>query len=67
MFLVHTENELQRLFSRIDSDHQGRISKESLTTAFRSARMEVSPDQINRFFTDMDRNRNGVITFDEWR
>ncbi|ODH21120.1 hypothetical protein ACO22_05715 [Paracoccidioides brasiliensis] len=66
-FVERAEKELWRLFESIDHDHNGHLDKEELRTAFAKAGLTVPKKKLDEFFTDVDSNKDGVITFDEWR
>ncbi|EQL36136.1 calcium dependent mitochondrial carrier protein, variant [Blastomyces dermatitidis ER-3] len=67
VFVERAENELWRLFKSIDHDQNGHLDKEELRTAFANAGLTIPKKKLDEFFTDVDTNRDGVITFDEWR
>jgi solute carrier family 25 phosphate transporter 23/24/25/41 len=62
-----TEKELWHLFKSIDHNGDGKLSKEELKTAFSHAGMAVPNSKLDAFFDEVDKNRDGCITFDEWR
>lgn len=66
-FIRHTEKQLRKLFKSIDMDHNDKVSKEELSNAFRNAGIPVSSSKLDQFFSQVDSNKDGVITFDEWR
>ncbi|OAX79154.1 hypothetical protein ACJ72_06527 [Emergomyces africanus] len=66
-FVERAEKELWRLFESIDHDRNGHLDKEELRTAFANAGLTVPKKKLDEFFTDVDSNKDGVITFDEWR
>jgi solute carrier family 25 (mitochondrial phosphate transporter), member 23/24/25/41 len=63
----HADKELWRLFESIDRDHNGEIDKGELRIAFAKAGVIISAAKLDEFFTDVDKNRDGVISYDEWR
>jgi len=66
-FIRHTEKQLRKLFRSIDMDHNDKVSKEELDNAFRNAGIPVPSSKLDQFFSQVDSNKDGVITFDEWR
>ncbi|KAK2742904.1 hypothetical protein FQN57_005034 [Myotisia sp. PD_48] len=67
VFLEQTEKELWQLFETIDHDQNGHVDKQEMKDAFARAGLTVSKSKLDRFFNDMDTNKDGLITFDEWR
>lgn len=65
--MEQTEKELLDLFNSIDRDHNGKLDKTELRTAFRSAGLTVPSSKLDKLFDDVDANNDGVISFDEWR
>ena len=66
-FVRQTEQELRILFDGIDRDHNGQLDKAELREAFARAGLVVSNAKLDQFFAEVDVDRNGVISFDEWR
>ncbi|KAI9679367.1 MAG: hypothetical protein M1817_005389 [Caeruleum heppii] len=66
-FVRGTEKELWSLFKTIDRDHNGKLDKAELESAFAKAGLAVPPSKLDRFFAEVDTDRDGVISFDEWR
>ncbi|KAH0553250.1 hypothetical protein GP486_006594 [Trichoglossum hirsutum] len=66
-FVEATEKELRVLFNSIDRDHNGKLDKDELRTAFAKAGLVVSNSKLDLFFEEVDTNHDGVISFDEWR
>jgi len=62
-----TERELLDLFRSIDRDHNGKLDKNELQAAFKSAGLSVPSSKLDKLFDDVDANNDGVITYDEWR
>ncbi|KAH8816272.1 mitochondrial carrier domain-containing protein [Xylogone sp. PMI_703] len=67
IFVEHTEKELYTLFRSIDKDSNGKLDKGELKSAFQKAGLTVPSSKLDRFFTEVDMNHDGYITFDEWR
>lgn len=57
------------LFARIDVHQSGRVDLATLREAFRGSEhpLKHSPDGIATLFRELDRNHDGVVTFDEFR
>lgn len=66
-FVEETEKELWSLFKSIDHDNNGKLDKNELYAAFSKAGLAISTTKLNSFFAEIDKNHDGVITFDEWR
>lgn len=62
-----TEKELLHLFQSIDYNRDGKISKEELRAALRTAGLTVPNGSLDNFFAEVDTNHDGVISFEEWR
>ena len=67
IFCRRAERQLYDLFSSIDKDNNGKLDIKELQTAFRSAGLTVSSQRLGEFFHDMDHNKDGYVTFNEWR
>lgn len=66
-FVEQAEVKLFGLFKAIDKDGNGKLDLTELQGAFKSAGLTVSSRKLNDFFTDMDFNNDGYISFEEWR
>ncbi|PGH11730.1 hypothetical protein AJ80_06991 [Polytolypa hystricis UAMH7299] len=66
-FVESAEKELWKLFQTIDKDKNGHLDKQELKAAFAKADLAVPNSKIDEFMNEIDTNRDGVITFDEWR
>ena len=66
-FMKNTEKELLTLFKSIDYNDDGKLSKDELQAAFRRAGLAVPNSKLDTFFEEVDTNRDGVISFEEWR
>jgi len=51
----------------MDGDHNNKLSKIDLKDAFQRAGITVSKSKLDDFFSRMDANHDGVISFKEWR
>ncbi|PTB61809.1 mitochondrial carrier [Trichoderma citrinoviride] len=67
VFVQKAEGQLFDLFKSIDRDGNGKLDKAELQTAFKAAGLTVSNRRLHDFFSDMDQNNDGYVTFDEWR
>lgn len=66
-FLDSTERQLRKLFESIDHDGNGHLDKNELKSAFASAGLTVPNSKLDDFFAEVDTNKDGVISFQEWR
>lgn len=67
VFVRKAEGQLIDLFKSIDRDGNGKLDKAELQTAVKAAGLTVSSRRLNDFFSDMDLNNDGYVSFDEWR
>ncbi|KAK8240189.1 calcium dependent mitochondrial carrier protein-like protein [Phyllosticta capitalensis] len=67
IFVKQTEQELWQLFKSIDHNHDGKLDKDELHSAFLRAGLIVPNSKLNRFFSEVDANNDGAISFEEWR
>ncbi|KAL9005889.1 MAG: hypothetical protein Q9188_001351 [Gyalolechia gomerana] len=66
-FVERTENELSKLFKSIDRNHNGQLDKSELKSAFARAGLVIPSSKLDQFFSEVDTNNDGVISFEEWR
>ncbi|KAM0715920.1 hypothetical protein Q7P37_008434 [Cladosporium fusiforme] len=66
-FCQETEKELWTLFTSIDKDNNGRLDKSELAQAFERSGVGVSNARLDRFFSYIDKDRDGLIDYNEWR
>jgi solute carrier family 25 phosphate transporter 23/24/25/41 len=66
-FVYETEKELHHLFQTIDYNRDGKISKDELRSALRTAGLTVPNSNLDKFFSEVDTNNDGTISFEEWR
>jgi len=66
-FVERTEKELFSLFHSIDRDQDGKLNKGELRNAFRTAGLAVPNSKLDQFFSEVDQNNDGYISFAEWR
>ncbi|TGJ79912.1 hypothetical protein E0Z10_g8864 [Xylaria hypoxylon] len=67
VFVEAAELQLFHLFRSIDRDKNGKLDKEELQTAFHKVGLVVPNRRLDAFFEDIDHNRDGFITYEEWR
>lgn len=65
--MKETEKALWALFKSIDRNQNGKLDKDELRAGFSRAGLAVSNAKLDRFFAEVDTNRDGEITFEEWR
>ncbi|GAA6025677.1 hypothetical protein JCM10207_008826 [Rhodosporidiobolus poonsookiae] len=62
------ETELWKAFCELDRDGDRRLGRNELLEACRRAGIEIAdPRAVEEFVKAVDRNGDGVISFDEWR
>lgn len=66
-YMDHKELELYRIFQAIDVKHNGCISPEELWDALVKAGIEIDDTELASFMEHVDKDNNGIITFEEWR
>lgn len=66
-FFEGADRELWRIFHSVDLDKNGKIDKGELRVALTRAGIAVDTSRLEEFFDSMDRNNDGVISFEEWR
>ncbi|PNS18909.1 Calcium-binding mitochondrial carrier SAL1 [Sphaceloma murrayae] len=66
-FVNETEALLWGLFGNIDRDGSGNVDKAELKSAFSRAGIAVPDARLEKFFNDVDKDNDGVISFGEWR
>ncbi|KAB5585275.1 mitochondrial carrier domain-containing protein [Coniochaeta sp. 2T2.1] len=67
VFVEAAERQLLLLFRSIDKNGDGKVGKEELRMAFKTAGLAVPGSRLDGFFNDIDMNKDGYISFDEWR
>ncbi|OTA88105.1 hypothetical protein M434DRAFT_35013 [Hypoxylon sp. CO27-5] len=67
VFVEAAERQLFVLFKSIDRDQNGKIDKEELHHAVQRAGLAVPIRRLDEFFENIDHNRDGFITYEEWR
>lgn len=66
-YMDDKELELYRIFQAIDVEHNGCILPEELYDALVKAGIEIDDDELASFVERVDKDSNGIITFEEWR
>ncbi|KAE9602723.1 putative mitochondrial carrier protein [Lupinus albus] len=66
-YMDDKELELYRIFQAIDLEHSGCILPEELWDALVKAGIEMDEEELARFVEHVDKDNNGIITFEEWR
>lgn len=66
-FFEGADRELWRIFHSVDLDKNGKIDKGELRVALTRAGIAVDTSRLEEFFESMDKNNDGVISFEEWR
>jgi solute carrier family 25 phosphate transporter 23/24/25/41 len=55
------------LFKNIDHNNDGKLDKDELAIAFQRSGVAVSRARLDRFFSEVDANSDGTLSFEEWR
>ncbi|XP_024971715.1 calcium-binding mitochondrial carrier protein SCaMC-1-like isoform X4 [Cynara cardunculus var. scolymus] len=66
-YMDDKELELYRIFQAIDVEHNGCILPEELYDALVKAGIDIDDDELASFVERVDKDNNGIITFEEWR
>lgn len=66
-YMDDKELELYRIFQTIDVEHNGCILPEELYDALVKAGIEINDEELALFVERVDKDNDGVITFEEWR
>eukprot|EP00850_Spirogloea_muscicola_P022556 SM000301S11759 [mRNA] locus=s301:14049:17171:+ [translate_table: standard] len=61
------ELELYQLFQEIDIESDGQVTDRELQVALGKAGINIKDEQLAQFVEHVDKDRNGIITFGEWR
>merc|ERR1712072_1649376 len=59
-------DEVREAFELFDIDHSGAIDVRELKAAIRALGMDVSPDELKKMVSDVDKDGNGTIEFPEF-
>ncbi|XP_031490254.1 calcium-dependent mitochondrial ATP-magnesium/phosphate carrier protein 3-like isoform X1 [Nymphaea colorata] len=66
-YMDDKELELYCIFQAIDVEHSGCILPEELWDALVAVGIEIDDEELARFMEHVDKDNNGIITFEEWR
>ncbi|PKS13080.1 hypothetical protein jhhlp_000421 [Lomentospora prolificans] len=66
-FVDQAEGPLLNIFRSVNTAHDGKLEKKELHEACRRAGVAVPMRRLDTFFSDIDLNKDGYITFEEWR
>ncbi|CAN1317889.1 Calcium-dependent mitochondrial ATP-magnesium/phosphate carrier protein 2 [Linum perenne] len=66
-YMDDKELELYRIFQAIDVEHNGCILPEELWDALVKAGIQIDDEELARFVEQVDKDNDGIITFEEWR
>ncbi|EFJ15313.1 hypothetical protein SELMODRAFT_118883 [Selaginella moellendorffii] len=66
-YIDEKELELYHMFQQIDVTNDGYIHPEELRDALKNAGIHLSDRNLSKFMDHVDRDNNGIITFEEWR
>ncbi|KAK9452033.1 mitochondrial carrier domain-containing protein [Limtongia smithiae] len=66
-FVERTEVHLWRLFQSVDKDHNGHLDRAELAAALETSGLSVPSGRLDQFFESIDKDNDGVISFEEWR
>lgn len=57
---------LSDTFHQVDTNKDGKISKQELKDAISRERVDYSSDEVDKIFTAIDTNNSGMIEFSEF-
>lgn len=63
---MKSRNDLRVAFEKIDTDKSGSIEVNELQSLCSSVGCETNPDELTTLFNDMDTNKDGQVSFDEF-
>lgn len=66
MFLLDKEKELWQIFCQMDATNDGELSTDDVRFALTKAGVPATDAELAQFFSHIDRDEDGVISFDEW-
>eukprot|EP00250_Pteridium_aquilinum_P003098 c13429_g1_i1 orf=472-1989(+) len=66
-YIDDKELELFNIFREVDVSRDGSILAEELEVALQRAGIQLSKEQLTSFVERIDKDNNGMITFEEWR
>ncbi|KXS17996.1 mitochondrial carrier [Gonapodya prolifera JEL478] len=66
-FVLRKEKHLFRIFQEVDANKNGELSKDEVHTALRKSGLNVTKEDVEKFFKVLDRDSNGGLDFYELR
>ncbi|XP_028780251.1 calcium-binding mitochondrial carrier protein SCaMC-1-like [Neltuma alba] len=66
-YVDNKEIELYRIFQAIDVEHDGCIMPQELCKALVKAGIQIDEEEVALFMEHVDKDSDGVITFEKWR
>lgn len=66
-FVDNAEGPLLNIFRSVNTARDGKLEKKELHEACRRAGITIPMRRLDTFFRSIDGNRDGYITFEEWR
>jgi Ca2+-binding EF-hand superfamily protein len=57
---------LKKVFDKIDTEQTGYLVKHEVATAMRKFNKDATKDMIDTLFSKMDKDKSGIITYDEF-
>ena len=61
------DNKLQAMFNQFDTDGSGVITKENIVTAMQKIGHSITQDELDTIMKEHDIEKNGVISFKEFK
>ena len=58
---------MKDVFAIFDTDGTGKVTKQQLKAGFTKLGDQMSDDEINELFNEADKNKNGYITYAEFK
>ncbi|KAI5055822.1 hypothetical protein GOP47_0029343 [Adiantum capillus-veneris] len=66
-YMDDKELELYTIFKEVNVAHSGSVVPEELQAALQRAGIQLSKEELTSFVDRIDKDSNGIITFEEWR
>ncbi|MCO5614081.1 hypothetical protein L7F22_068362 [Adiantum nelumboides] len=66
-YMDDKELELYTMFKEVNVAHSGSVLPEELLSALQQAGIQLSKQELISFVEHIDKDSNGIITFEEWR
>lgn len=63
---LQDENEVEKVFQRFDTNHDGKISGEELGGVIRALGSDTSSDEVKRMMEEIDTDKDGFISLQEF-